>query len=443
MQPHLVYIAWGFPPSRSGGTYRQLATANGFATAGWKVTVITVDRAVFTEITMPDLSLEEHIDPGIELVRTRFPWPLRNPDRSTWSLFHKVTPDLWRKWRVVYETRLFPEVGYSAWLPTVKRALSSIHRKAPVDLVIASGNPWVGFAAAAAFGRAHQVPYVMDYRDAWTLDQFTGEERFMLSSRQGEIEQDLIKDASQVWFVNQATLDWHAARYPEVAKAMRVVANGWDPELLEVSSQGGDAAAPRPMTFGYLGTISVKVPVKIMVEAWRAAKDEGLLANDAKLLVAGYLGYFGAARTRVEHGIAADIKSGEDVGVEFIGPVPKAEAGAFYSNLDGLVLAFDAGPYVTSGKVFEYVATAKPIVSVHPPEAAASDVLQGYPLWAKAAALSVPAVTAAFGQAVKMAQQLTPKQTQHAKAFAQQWRREAQLARPISELTTLVMESNS
>ncbi|MCL2802867.1 MAG: glycosyl transferase [Micrococcales bacterium] len=437
-QPHLAFIAWGFPPSRSGGAYRLLATANAFAQAGWQVTVITVDRKVFTDITMPDLSLEERIDPAIEVVRTPFPWPLRNPDRSSWSLMHKLAPRLWRKWRVVYESRIFPEVGYSDWLPTLRRALRQVNKARPVDLVLASGNPWVGFEAAAEFGQANLVPYVMDYRDAWTLDQFSGAERFPPTSRQGQIEQDLIAGAAQIWFVNSATLEWHAQRYPAAAGTMRVVANGWDPEFMPKPAPPEPPTQSKPMTFGYLGTISIMVPVTCMVEAWRQAKAEGLLPSNARLEVGGYLGYFGAARTRVEHGIAAAIKSGQDVGVEFIGPVPKGDVAAFYSRLDGLVLAIDAGRYVTTGKVFEYIATAKPIVSVHPPEAAASDVLEGYPLWAKAAELSVPAVAQAFGQAAQMAGQLTSQQTDAARDFAWQLRRAKQLAQPIEELTALV-----
>ncbi len=46
-QPHVLYVAWGFPPSRGGGVYRALATANGFARAGFRVTVLTATRETF------------------------------------------------------------------------------------------------------------------------------------------------------------------------------------------------------------------------------------------------------------------------------------------------------------------------------------------------------------------------------------------------------------
>ncbi len=41
--PHLLYVAWGYPPARTGGVHRAVATANRFAELGWRVTVLTAD----------------------------------------------------------------------------------------------------------------------------------------------------------------------------------------------------------------------------------------------------------------------------------------------------------------------------------------------------------------------------------------------------------------
>ncbi|MBT9405145.1 hypothetical protein KBY50_26115, partial [Salmonella enterica subsp. enterica serovar Typhimurium] len=62
--PHLLYVAWGYPPSRGSGVYRAWATANAFARAGWKVTVLTVPREVFEMSTGVDLTLEAQVDPA-------------------------------------------------------------------------------------------------------------------------------------------------------------------------------------------------------------------------------------------------------------------------------------------------------------------------------------------------------------------------------------------
>ena len=437
-KPHLAYIAWSFPPSRAGGAYRQLATANAFAKAGWRVTVITVEREVFIKITGADTSLEAQIDPSIEVIRTRFPWPLRNGDRTTWSLFHKVAPKLWRKWRMAAELLVYPEVGYATWLPTVKRALKRVHKQAKIDLVLATGVPYTSFGAAHRFAKRRGVPYVLDDRDAFTLNVFTGEPLYAPSSRRWGIERRQLAGATQAWYVNQGILDWYTGRYPEAAQRMRRVANGWDRALLDLASapQTSGAAAPkRPLTFGYLGTISGMVPVTEMLEGWRQAKADGLIPADAVLKVAGYIGYFGARPNPNRDPIAAMVWRAKDDGVEVVGPVPKTEVGEFYHSVDVNVLAIGGGKYVTSGKVFEYMATAKPIVSIHPPGAGASQVLDGYPLWVPIEAVTGPHVAKAFGQAALMVADVTPDQQAAASQFAAKYERQNQLAGPVAELT--------
>lgn len=56
--PHVLYVAWGFPPSRGGGVYRALATVNAFVAEGFDVTVLTADRETFEKYTGVDASLE-------------------------------------------------------------------------------------------------------------------------------------------------------------------------------------------------------------------------------------------------------------------------------------------------------------------------------------------------------------------------------------------------
>ncbi|MDR3359503.1 MAG: glycosyltransferase [Bifidobacteriaceae bacterium] len=439
--PHVAYIAWGFPPSRSGGAYRQLATANALAAAGFEVTVLTVERSVFTDITGADTSLEALVDPRVAIRRTRFPWPLRNQDRSSWSLAHRLAPRVWRKARLAFELALFPETGYATWPRTLARALRAVHAAQPIDLVIASGNPFAGFAAAWRFRRRAHVPYVLDYRDSWILDQFTGRQRYPDTDRRARWERRVIAQAAQVWFVNRATLEWHAARYPEAGERFRVVANGWDPETLQGLDDAVQPAAEpagAPLTFGYLGTISAKVPIAQLVEGWRLAKAQGALPRDARLRIAGYLGSFGGRPEPHLDPVAALLGEAAPDGVEFVGPVPKADAAGFYANLDALVLAIDAGPHVTTGKVFEYVATGKPVVSVHPPEAAASEVLEGYPLWAPADSLAPEAIARALSRGAELASGLTPPVTAAAKAHGARFTRARQLGPAIAGLKDLV-----
>lgn len=375
-RPHMLYVCWGYPPCRGGGVYRALATANRFAEQGWKVTVLTADKETFHRFTGADLTLEERIHPDIEIVRVPFEWPILEADLRKWTKSRAQNPKLWSKWRTRRDQIPFPETGYGPWRSTIEKAAEQIHQANKVDLTVATANPHVTFAAAYDLFKKFNVPYVMDYRDAWLLDVFSGDRLHEPNSRAARWERKLVKDAQEVWFVNDPILDWHKDLYPDHAGKMHTVANGFDPDLVP-STQDRGAVTDRPLVFGYVGTVSPKVPLGDFVKGWQLAKQQSDELRDAKVKIHGYLGYYAQPRADM----LAIINNAADDQVSYEGPVGKAEIAKAYDEFDVQLLMLGKGRYVTSGKVFEYLATGLPIVSVHDPMNAASDVLRGHPLW--------------------------------------------------------------
>jgi glycosyltransferase involved in cell wall biosynthesis len=434
LAPHLLYVAWGFPPSRGGGVYRALATANAFARAGWRVTVLTAEREAFERYTGSDPSLEQHVDAGIRIERLPFRWPLLDVDIREYSRLRVHAPDRWRRWETHRETASFPEIGYGRWRRPLEQAALRIHRADPVDLVVATANPNVDFAAAWALHRKHRVPYVMDYRDAWLLDVFDGDMLHADGSAAARWEHKLIHAAREVWFVNEPLRAWHARRYPSAERAMHVVSNGFDPELApppRTHPTRSDAPPQEGLTFGYLGTISKRVPLTELIEGWRWAREREPLIARSRTHLHGYLGFYAAPRTD----LAKQLADAAADGVGYQGPVAKGDIAAVYSSFDVLLLAIGAGRYVTSGKVFEYMATGMPIVSVHDPGNAASDVLRGYPLWFPAADLSEAAVGQALIRAAHAAMSADGETLQACLRHAASYTRERQLLPRVQELS--------
>ena len=128
------------------------------------------------------------------------------------------------------------------------------------------------------------------------------------------------------------------------------------------------------------------MPIAEFIAGWRHARetDEVLRRSSADLW--GYLGFFATENAKLK-GLVANAAKDD---VFFRGRVDKAAVVAAYESFDVLLLILGAGIYVTSGKVFEYMSSALPIVSVHDPGNAASTVLGGYPLWFPAADMSEP-----------------------------------------------------
>src|SRR5882724_8316164 len=135
-RPHLLYIAFYFPPTRASGVHRSLATANLFAARGWDVTVLTVNEEYFRDyIHSWDPSLLDSVDPRVAVERVRFPGWRFEPDIRTYGRFRSHLPGLADKLHTRREQRIFPE-SYALWIKPATRRARDVHRAHPIDLVL-------------------------------------------------------------------------------------------------------------------------------------------------------------------------------------------------------------------------------------------------------------------------------------------------------------------
>src|SRR5690606_35888704 len=109
-----------------------------------------------------------------------------------------------------------------------------------------------------------------------------------------------------------------------------------------------------------------------------------------------------------------------------------------YDRFDVALLILGAGRYVTSGKVYEYMASALPIVSVHDPGNAATEVLRDYPLWFPVTDLAPEAVAKALEAAAEVARTGAPDVRAACARFARQFQRDLQLEPRIGALAEIV-----
>ena len=428
-KPHLLYTAWSFPPSRAGGVYRALATVNAFADAGWDVTVLTVPRSIFVDSTGADFRLEEQVRPGVRVVRDEPHVPAFQNDIARWPRARARHPELFKLADIRKDFRHFPEPNYGRWRPSLERAAERIHAARRVDLAIGTANPHVDFVPGWHLHRRFGVPYVMDYRDAWQLDVFTGNKLITALPVVNRWEAKLMANAREVWFVNDAIRQWHERQHPESARRMRVVANGFE-EYGSPLTVPVRAGREQGLVFGYIGTITDKVPFRELVEGWAIARARGGAISNARLSLRGYLGHFGT----VSEQLKTALDRGRGLGIRYEGPVSKADIAGAYAGFDALVLALGTGRYVTSGKVYEYAATGMPVAAIHDPGNAATDVLQGSPVHVPVAEVTPEAIADALEETARRALSQTPQERTAAQEAASRYSRSAQLAPRIEAL---------
>ncbi|PYI69237.1 glycosyl transferase [Arthrobacter livingstonensis] len=434
-RPHLLYIAYSFPPSTASSVYRCTAVANAFAADGWDVTVLTVDPTVWSEIAGLDEKLLESVDPQVHIVPVTDGGaedPARG-DLRTFSRLRVAAPYVWKELRRRRSRRDFPENFHGAWLKPAGRAARDIHADKPVDLVMASANPYVSFAVAQALDG---VPYVMDYRDAWAFNTISGVEDFAPDSPTGRLEAGYLDRAAQIWFVNEQIRSEYSLRYPSAVGKMRVVANGFDPQPGHGPRTVRATQRPR---FGYLGTLQyVNMPLEPFLEGWDVAFGAAARGR-ADGIFRGKLSPSGAAPAEV----LAAFGSAAGNGLRYDGPISKRDVAGFYGSLDALILLLSSGKFVTGGKTAEYLATGLPIVSVHDLGNAATDLLRDYPLWFPARDLTPEGISAALQECANALQSPDTARWQAAWEYGQQFDRAAILAPVIAELREIAGHSKA
>ncbi|MEI6365423.1 MAG: glycosyltransferase, partial [Actinomycetes bacterium] len=390
--PHLIYLAIGFPPASKSCAYRMKAMANAFAESGWDVTAVSLADSSWEIDNGTDQSLLAGLNPTIKRVPVNLRREDFEPIIGRWTPLHARNPDRWKTQFLKKSTRDFPEKIFGAWRTPLIEAVSAVYRKKPADLLIVSPAPYTTLAVAEALHRQFSIPYVVDYRDGWSVDVINGGSAFDMGSKQDRIEREVLKNASAAWFVNEPIMEFYKDRYPESSTKFSVVRNGYDASA--VAEITPHIPAPSPLSIGYLGTLNLTIPqLKNLLEGWRVARESVPGLREATL---EFRGHVGAGYASGAGGHARLISEYEGCGVSYGGAVAKADVATVYSRWNALVLALIGGEYVTSGKVYEYMATGLPILSVHEANHAACDVLDGYPLWALAEPSSPESVATGF-----------------------------------------------
>ena len=423
----VVFIAFPFPPSRGAGVYRTVATVNFLISEGWDVTVIAPEESYFRRYQgSEDLSLLSWVSPSAKVVRVPLNNWARNHNLADFSMFRAAFPRVGQRWIKTLTKYLSPLEGYPFWLfPSLAAGLRSSVRGRP-DVILATGNPFNSFVVAAALGRLMRTPYVLDYRDAWTFDQFTGDLKPGAADVALSLEGRVLARSAGVVSVNDAILtrlrDSHAldASVPTV-----VAENGYDREFGSNSKPSGrrDGAEAR---FVHVGTL---VPGKM---DWPAVLGEfDMTAKQMDLPVSlDIYGHLGFSREQAR-GLTHLFESSSVV--RYKGAIERHSVAALYDDADALYLPLYDSPFVTSGKIYEMMATGKPILAWGSRTAGAMVPLGGYPKLIRASRSQPKTWARAMRAAIELARGESPVLDERALAYASRYERVEQL-RPLGAL---------
>jgi len=238
-----------------------------------------------------------------------------------------------------------------------------------VRAVVATGYPWSAFLLAEEIARAYGVPLICDLRDAWTLNPA----RVWNTGRHRRRERRIFQKSSRVVLATRSMRDEYAALYPELADRFEVIRNGYDPDVRPPPLL---VANPR-LRLVYTGTFnghdappadSAQSPYYLLLALRQLLAERPRLAEELEVVFAGKT----TARELVR-------ELGLEGIVTFLGHRPQDETLALQSGADALLLfVAPANRHVLTGKVFEYVATGRPILAMIPAGTELEELLGEY-----------------------------------------------------------------
>ena len=233
-RPKLLFLACYFPQVPAIGAVRTGYMARYLARLGWDVTVVTPDPSVWRKVEDCGKVSKELEREGIKRILTGHRWRCLEPyalkcwDQGVGRLVGGACRMIARRLDIE------PHVG---WSKEAERACSNLNPK-DVDVILASGKPFVAFRVARSLSDRLGRPYVLDYRDPLTRNRFVDRSPQPATVRE---EASLLQDCAAVTIVSPSWAEDLDQRYG-VGEKVHVLTNGYDPD---------EMAAVKPYDFGH------------------------------------------------------------------------------------------------------------------------------------------------------------------------------------------------
>ena len=373
----VIMVAFGFPPEGNAGAYRPLRFVRRLASFGWNSTVVTAAPGQYERF---DPTLLERIPRETEVIRVnsqdlwqRFQsWRARggaggamhnhqicHGPESTGSqpTFRGRLRDLVRQ----AEARWYHPDMASPWITPAVDAVTRVCRRERVAAIWATAGPVSAFYAAQRASRKNKVPYVLDFRDSWTIthNDFEARRPAWAIRRDRNNMFELLHQAQAVIFRydREAECYWQAYRGALDASKIYIIPNGYEAPIEAVAAPKGDRC-----TLLYAGVVSDYRYDTFLDALGVLKRTDPSRAQQLRVLFVG-------------EGMSVLAKAAEKVGVSEIVHIAGAkrsdEVAALQRNAHALLVfgrpASKPGYELFAGaKLFGYLKTGRPIIGILP-----------------------------------------------------------------------------
>lgn len=372
----VLIITYYWPPSGGSGVQRWLKMSKYLPEYGWQPVIYTTENAEYPII---DHSLEKDVAPNIEVIRR----PITEP-YSAYKKFLGIKKEETVKMGFIQEKEknkswksdlslwvrgnFFIPDARCGWVKPSVRYLKEYLNEHPVDAIISTGPPHSMHLIALKLKEALGLPWIADFRDPWTeIDYYNDLHLTAWADRKHHrLEQEVLTKADKVVTVAPDG----ARRLGRLGnRNVRTIYNGFD--------RDDDAQTPvnlsEQFTITYLGVLSkIQNPSNL----WQALAE--LIKEDSGFDKSLRINMIGQIDSTV---VSSIDENGLTQHVAYSPYMPHDQVSAVHrsSTLLLLLLMPDSEPRakgLLTGKLFEYMASGRPILCIGPEDGDAARILR-------------------------------------------------------------------
>ena len=346
-----LLIAYHFPPLGGGGVFRTLKFTKYLHEFGYQPRVLTVKNSMYRE---KDLTLCSEIPPEAKVFRT-------------FSFEHRIlrAPRLLNinlKWLYLPDENI-------GWLPCGILTGEKIVKKEKIDVIYATSPIWTSLLIGFFLKKKTKKPFVVDFRDPWTGNPFVKYPTKFHKRFERKMEEAVLSQADYITVATDSIKNSLIKRYPFTKSKIETVTNGFDSEDfkdLKIHKKTGT------FTITYVGSIYGLLTAKPFLTALKELVEEKKEVRENIEVV--FVGNYGKETPFLVK------KFGLEGNVRFVKYVPHKKGLEFMVNSQALLLLItiegSKGEGILTGKLFEYLASRKPIIAVAPKNGLAANIIK-------------------------------------------------------------------
>jgi glycosyltransferase involved in cell wall biosynthesis len=368
---NVLVIAYYFPPMGLSGVQRTLKFAKYLTQFGWRPIVLTTpDTMYYAHDTSLLAEIQPLIDNGsIRIVRTK---ESGMPGKKSDSGTQKLPSAAWQRLRSKLIQIIYQPDSRIKWKKFALEAAEQIFKEERIDAILTTAPPYTDFLVARELHDKHNVPYLLDYRDAWVANPVLNFYATPFHRAYAHKLEDLcLRGSNAITVASRRMKEVLLRQYNYLThEDITIVSHGFDTEdIAQARALVDKYRSPEKFRVTYGGAFYVgRSPVAMFEAAKMAIKKEPGLGDDLELVFAGILQkeYFRAAE-----------KLGINNIVRATGYLPHVEDLALLMASDVLWMTM-SDTISAPGKLYEYLGTGKPILGLVPERSEAEKIIADY-----------------------------------------------------------------